>query len=50
MINPYFISYRQENPEHQVHLMTVAPFVVDTGLIQGSIIRFPGQPQIPFPN
>lgn len=22
--------------------MTVAPFVVDTGMIQGSIIRFPG--------
>ena len=34
---------RQENPEHQVHLMTVAPFIVDTGMIQGSIIRFPGQ-------
>ena len=39
---PFFFS-RQENPEHQVHLMTVAPFIVDTGMIQGSIIRFPGQ-------
>jgi len=37
-----YLELRQENPEHQVHLMTVAPFVVDTGLIQGSIIRFPG--------
>jgi len=36
------IELRQKNPEHQVHLMTVAPFVVDTGMIQGSIIRFPG--------
>ena len=25
--------------------MTVAPFIVDTGMIQGSIIRFPGQYQ-----
>ena len=36
------LELRQKNPEHQVHLMTVAPFVVDTGMIQGSIIRFPG--------
>ena len=42
LIHSPFIS-RQENPEHQVHLMTVAPFIVDTGMIQGSIIRFPGQ-------
>ena len=36
------IELRQKNPEHRVHLMTVAPFVVDTGMVQGSIIRFPG--------
>ena len=36
------IELRQKNPEHKVHLMTVAPFVVDTGMIQGSIIRYPG--------
>ena len=36
------LELRQKNPDHRVHLMTVAPFVVDTGMVQGSIIRFPG--------
>ena len=36
---------RQEHPNHNLHLMTVAPFIVDTGMIKGSIIRFPGRSQ-----
>ncbi len=28
--------------DHEIHLMTVAPFIVDTGMVKGSIIRFPG--------
>ena len=34
--------FRQEKPKHHVHLMTVSPFIVDTGMVRASKIRFPG--------
>ncbi len=33
---------RQKYPRHKIHLMTVAPFSIDTGMVQGSLISFPG--------
>ena len=36
------VNFRQENPKHKVHTMTVAPFIVDTGMVKASKIRFPG--------
>lgn len=34
---------RQETPDHNIHLMTVSPFIVDTGMIKGAYIRFPSK-------
>ena len=34
---------RQELPDHQIHFMTVSPFIVDTGMIKGASIRFPSK-------
>ena len=32
---------RAERPGNDIHLMTVSPFIVDTGMIKGAYIRFP---------
>lgn len=37
-----YLELRQERPNHNLHLMTVAPFIVDTGRVKGALIRFPG--------
>merc|ERR1712228_401073 len=42
MMEALYMELRQENPNHKVHLMTVAPFIVDTGMVRASKIRFPG--------
>ena len=34
---------RAERPGNDIHLMTVSPFIVDTGMIKGAYIRFPSQ-------
>ena len=34
---------RQETPDHNIHFMTVSPFIVDTGMIKGAYIRFPSE-------
>ncbi len=34
---------RQEVPDHSIHMMTVSPFIVDTGMIKGAYIRFPSE-------
>ena len=39
---------RQESPDHQIHFMTVSPFIVDTGMIKGASIRFPSKILILF--
>ena len=39
---------RQESPDHQIHFMTVSPFIVDTGMIKGASIRFPSKIDITF--
>ena len=41
-----YLELRQENPGHHLHLMTVAPFSVDTGMLKGTVVRFPGKPVI----
>jgi all-trans-retinol dehydrogenase (NAD+) len=42
MMEALHLELRQENPNHNIHLMTVSPFIVDTGMIRGAQIRFPG--------
>lgn len=42
MMEALYMELRQENPRHKVHTMTVAPFIVDTGMVKASKIRFPG--------
>ena len=32
---------RAQSPENKIHLMTVSPFIVETGMIKGASIRFP---------
>jgi len=32
---------RAEKPGNNIHMMTVSPFIVDTGMIKGAYIRFP---------
>lgn len=45
-VNGLFESLRQElrqiNESNSIHLMTVSPFIVDTGMVRGATIRFPG--------
>nr|ACO15663.1 Epidermal retinal dehydrogenase 2 [Caligus clemensi] len=41
MMEALYIELRQENRKHGVHLMTVSPFLVDTGMIKNRRIRFP---------
>ena len=43
MMEALYMELRQENPKHHVHLMTVSPFIVDTGMVRSSKIRFPGR-------
>lgn len=42
MMEALYMELRQENPKHNVHTMTIAPFIVDTGMVRASKIRFPG--------
>ena len=37
-----YLELRVRRPDHRLHLMTVAPFVVNTGMVQGSVITVPG--------
>nr|ACO10722.1 17-beta hydroxysteroid dehydrogenase 13 precursor [Caligus rogercresseyi] len=41
MMEALYIELRQENRKHGLHLMTVSPFLVDTGMIKNRRIRFP---------
>lgn len=34
---------RAEVPGNNIHLMTVSPFIVDTGMVKGAYIRFPSK-------
>ena len=34
---------RAERPGNNIHMMTVSPFIVDTGMIKGAYIRFPSK-------
>lgn len=38
-----YMELRQDFPDHKVHLMTVAPFTVDTGVRKGTVITIPGR-------
>lgn len=42
MMEALHLELRQENPHHNIHLMTVSPFIVDTGMVKGAKVRFPG--------
>ncbi|CAB4062819.1 SDR16C5 [Lepeophtheirus salmonis] len=41
MMEALFIELRQGNRAHGIHLMTVSPFLVDTGMIKNRRVRFP---------
>lgn len=37
-----YVELRQNYPGNQLHLMLVSPFIVETGMVKSSRIRFPG--------
>ena len=42
MMESLYVELRQNYPGNNLHLMLVSPFIVETGMVKRSRIRFPG--------
>ena len=42
MMESLYVELRQNYPGNHLHLMLVSPFIVETGMVKRSRIRFPG--------